>query len=169
MRSLAIIPARGGSKRVPRKNIREFLGQPIICYPIRAALDSGCFDEMMVSTDDEEIAHVARSAGATVPFMRTAKNADDFAGTEDVLQEVLAAYAERGEVFDLMCCIYPVAALLTAARLREGRERLLSDPSLAGVTTIVPFSHPLERALGIANGALKMVQPEKVDARSQDL
>src|SRR5579863_6587149 len=106
---IAIIPARGGSKRIPRKNIQPFLGRPIISYPIQAALTAGCFEEVMVSTDDEEIAQVARAHGASVPFLRTPTTADDFSGTAEVLSEVLAAYARTNRRFDFACCLYPTA------------------------------------------------------------
>ena len=105
-RNLAIITARGGSKRIPHKNIKSFVGKPIIAYSIEAALKSGAFDEVMVSTDDEEIARIAMEYGAGVPFMRSDANAGDYASTDDVIMEVLKAYEERGERFDCFCCIY---------------------------------------------------------------
>ena len=111
--AIAIITARGGSKRIPRKNIKEFCGKPIIEYSIEAALESGVFDEVMVSTDDEEIAEVARKAGAKVPFMRSSLSAGDYASTDDVLMEVMLAYKEQGREFDALCCIYPTAPFVT--------------------------------------------------------
>ena len=119
MSSLAIITARGGSKRIPHKNIKEFCGKPIICYTIEAALASGVFDEVMVSTDDEEIARIAREAGAEVPFFRSAETANDQATTADVLTEVVQEYEKRGKHFETACCLYPTAPFLTPERLRE--------------------------------------------------
>ncbi|MBQ8591667.1 MAG: pseudaminic acid cytidylyltransferase, partial [Lachnospiraceae bacterium] len=107
MRRIAVITARGGSKRIPRKNIRLFLGKPILQYSIEAAFASGMFDEVMVSTEDEEIAEIAKQAGAAVPFYRSEKTSDDFATTADVIAEVLEEYAKRGQKFDELCCIYP--------------------------------------------------------------
>ena len=117
--SIAIITARGGSKRIPRKNIKEFCGKPIISYSIEAALQSGLFEEVMVSTDDEEIAAVARAAGAQVPFMRSSASAGDYASTDDVLLEVLMAYREQGREFDTFCCLYPTAPFVTAGKLES--------------------------------------------------
>ena len=114
MKNIAIIPARGGSKRIPRKNIRPFLGKPVIAYSIAAALQSGLFDEVMVSTDDEEIAEVARQYGAKVPFMRSATTADDYATTADVMLEVLECYKKQGIEFDTLCCVYSTAPFVTA-------------------------------------------------------
>src|SRR5437762_8016655 len=119
MSTVAIITARGGSKRIPRKNLRPFLGRPIISYSIEAALQSGLFDEVMVSTDDEEIAAVARQFGAAVPFMRSAATSDDFSTTAQVLQEVVGEYARRGRTFECACCIYPTAPFVTAQKLRR--------------------------------------------------
>ena len=125
MSSIAIITARGGSKRIPGKNKKEFLGKPIICYSIEAALASGLFGEVMVSTDDEEIAETARRAGAAVPFMRSEAAADDYATTDDVLMEVLAEYEKRGRVFDYMACLYPTAPFVTAENLKEAMALLI--------------------------------------------
>ena len=119
MKNLAIIPARGGSKRIPHKNIKEFLGKPIIAYSIEAALKSGLFNEVMVSTDDEQIAAIAKQYGASVPFMRSAETANDFATTNDVLLEVLEEYEKRGERFDLGVCIYPTAPFVTPEKLQK--------------------------------------------------
>ena len=118
-RRVAIITARGGSKRIPRKNIKEFLGKPIIEYSISAAITSGIFDEVMVSTDDEEIAQIAKEAGAKIPFMRSADAANDYATTTDVIGEVLKQYKESGRHFDYACCIYPTAPFVTAECLNN--------------------------------------------------
>ncbi len=123
-KAVAIITARGGSKRIPHKNIKEFCGKPILAYSIEAALASGLFDRVMVSTDDEEIAEVARKYGAEVPFLRSEKTANDYATTKDVLEEVLAEYEKRGEHFDTLCCIYPTAPFVTPDRLSEAMDQL---------------------------------------------
>src|SRR2546428_13341498 len=124
MNKIAIIPARGGSKRIPRKNIKDFLGKPIIAYSIEAALSSGLFDEVMVSTDDNEIADVAKKYGASIPFKRSSKNADDYATTIDVLVEVLEGYQKVGKNFDLACCIYLTAPFVSSGRLKEEFAKL---------------------------------------------
>jgi pseudaminic acid cytidylyltransferase len=167
---ICIIPARGGSKRIPRKNIRLFAGKPIIAHPIEAALDSGCYDEVMVSTDDEEIAEVARAHGAKVPFLRSPATSGDFAGTLEVLTEVLQRYRTEGQrEFDLGCLIYATAALTTAERLREGLERILADESLTYVLSLIPFGAPVQRAVYMQDGRVHMFQPEHYNSRSQDL
>lgn len=169
MRNLAIIPARGGSKRIPRKNIQPFLGKPIIAYSIEAALQSGLFDEVMVSTDDEEIAAIAMKYGAKVPFYRSAKNSDDFATTLDVLKEVEQSYKDYLNLqFDCICCIYPTAPLISIAKIKEGLT-LLKENNLDVVYPIVPFSYPLLRAVEIKKGITKMVWKEYRNSRSQDL
>ena len=132
LNAVAIITARGGSKRIPGKNIREFMGKPMLVYGIEAALQSGIFREIMVSTDDEEIARIARDAGAAVPFMRSEETSDDFATTDDVLMEVLRVYEERGETFDYMACIYPTAPFVTAEKLREAMELLVERDACGG-------------------------------------
>lgn len=167
-RSVAIITARGGSKRIPRKNIRDFLGKPIIAYSITAALEAGCFDEVMVSTDDQEIAAIAQKFGAKVPFLRSALSANDFAGTEDVLVEVLDEYSRRGLLFEYACCLYPTAPLVTAEKLKIGQEVMLQTGADA-VLPVVRFSYPIQRALKIENSRLAMIWPEYLDSRSQDL
>ena len=166
---IAIIPARGGSKRIPRKNVRPFLGRPILQYSVDAALASGCFDEVMVSTDDQEIADVARAAGARVPFFRSADASDDHATTADVLIEVLNTYADASRTFRDGCCIYPTAPFVTAGDLSAGAAALDADPSLAGVITVTRFSYPIQRALKIMDGRISMMQPEYMNTRSQDL
>lgn len=166
--SIAIIPARGGSKRIPRKNIKTFAGQPIIAYSIKAALASGLFSEVMVSTDDEEIAAVAQEYGAEVPFMRSAKNANDFATTASVLLEVLQQYKHQGKVFDNVCCLYPTAPLITAERLTETFE-VLNNQDLDSVFPVLAYSHPIQRALVMQGQRVEMREPENKSVRSQDL
>ncbi|MGH8856251.1 MAG: pseudaminic acid cytidylyltransferase [Telluria sp.] len=169
MKAVAIIPARGGSKRIPRKNIRPFLGRPIISYVIEAGKQSGSFDEVMVSTDDEEIAGVARRCGAQVPFMRSARTADDQSVTLDVLREVIDCYRQIGRQFDILCCIYPTAALTQPRALSQGRQKLLADPGAACVLPIVRYSAPIQQALYEKDGRVHMFNPELVYARTQDL
>ena len=168
MSSIAIITARGGSKRIPKKNIKEFCGKPIMAYSIEAAFESKLFDELMVSTDSEEIAAVARYYGAKVPFMRSAKTSDDFATTADVLREVITEYEKRGQKFDTMCCIYPTAPFVTANKLQDAYKKLIeSDADL--VQPVVAFSFPPQRAFVIREGQLTYRYPKCVPMRSQDL
>ncbi|CAK7083322.1 MAG: CMP-N,N'-diacetyllegionaminic acid synthase [Bacteroides rodentium] len=167
MKNIAIIPARGGSKRIPRKNIKPFMGKPIIAYSIEAALQSGLFDEVMVSTDDEEIAEIARRYGAKVPFMRSADTSNDYAGTADVILEVLKMYKELGQEFDTVCCIYATAPFVTSGRLAEAYSKL-SD-TIDSVFTCVAYSYPVQRSLHVVDGKICMVYPEYAASRSQDL
>lgn len=169
MSTLAIVPARGGSQRIPRKNIRPFAGRPMLAWPIAAARESGCFDEIMVSTEDAEIAEVACAAGATVPFFRSAENANDTATLADVLLEVLDAYAAAGRVVETFCCLLATAPFVTPERLREGRALL--DGSTAGsVVPVCRFASPIQRALRrTPEGRLVMFAPENYATRSQDL
>jgi pseudaminic acid cytidylyltransferase len=169
MNTLAIILARGGSKRIPRKNIRPFHGVPIIAYPLAAARESGCFEEIMVSTDDEEIAAIAREHGAAVPFLRSQTNSGDYAGSDDAIAEVILRYRELGREFDHVCAIYPTAALTTAEHLQSGEARLLADTTLTCVHPVLRFSFPIQRALVIRNGRAPLLQPEHYNTRSQDL
>lgn len=168
MSSVSIITARGGSKRIPRKNVRPFLGRPIIAYSIEAALESGLFDEVMVSTDDDEIASVAHRHGAAVPFMRSAATSDDHSTTAEVLAEVIGDYAERGQTFDYTCCIYPTAPFVTAQKLRDAFGRLsASDADL--VLPIARFSFPIWRSFRLEGDRVRYNWPEYAPMRSQDL
>lgn len=168
MSSLCIIPARGGSKRIPRKNIKPFMGKPIIAYSIDAALKSGAFDEVMVSTDDEEIAGVARQYGASVPFFRSAETANDYATTVDVLLEVIETYRQQGNVFDTICCLYSTAPFVTPERLKESYVKL-SD-NIDASFTMVEYSYPIQRSLRINEaGLVEMKYPEYLRSRTQDL
>lgn len=169
MANIAIIPARGGSTRVPRKNIRDFCGKPVIYYSIQAALQSGIFDEVMVSTDDEEIAQIAREAGASVPFMRSAKNSDSYATTRAVLIEVLEEYEKRGKTFDTMACIYPCAIFVTPEKLRNAMQMMHDTPGANAVTPVVAFSSPPQRAMVVKEGFLTYAYPEYINTRTQDL
>lgn len=168
-KSLAIIPARGGSKRIPRKNIKDFLGKPIIAYAIETALNCGLFSDVMVSTDDPEIAEIAKNYGAAVPFLRSKNNADDFASTVDVIKEVEREYSARFSlVFNKICCIYPTAPLIKPEHLRAGML-LLIESDFDAVFPVVPFSYPIWRGLEVTDGRVKMVWPENQNVRSQDL
>lgn len=166
-KKLAIITARGGSKRIPRKNISDFCGKPILCYSIEAAFASQAFDEVMVSTDDAEIAEIARSAGASVPFFRSAEMSGDYASTDDVIMEVLKEYEKRGLFFEAFCCIYPTAPFLTGKRLKDAMDLLETADS---VMPVVPFSYPPQRGLIVnEQGFVERQFPEYATARSQDL
>ncbi len=168
MSNIAIIPARGGSKRIPRKNIKEFLGKPIIAYSIQAALESNLFEEVMVSTDNEEIAKVAKKYGASVPFMRSKKNADDYATLADVIDEVIGQYRSEGKSFDYGCCILPTTPLIQTPKIKEAYQ-LLCEKSFDTIKPIVPFSYPIQRALRYREGIVEMLNPEYAKSRSQDL
>lgn len=168
MRKIAIITARGGSKRIPRKNIREFCGKPILAYSIEAARESGLFDTVMVSTEDEEIVQIARRYGAEVPFYRSEQTAGDFATTNDVLLEVLEEYEKRGKQYDLGCCIYPTAPFVTADKLKCAVKRLESSDADT-LIPVVSFSYPPQRAMVEREGRLVFLHPQYLDSRSQDL
>jgi N-acylneuraminate cytidylyltransferase len=169
MKNIAIITARGGSKRIPKKNIRDFLGKPIIAYSIKAALKSGIFDEVMVSTDSQEIADIAIKYGAKVPFLRSKKNSDDYSTTANVIEEVLLQYKKINQEYKYFCCLYPTAPFITSEKLVEALE-LLKNPKTNSVFTITRFSYPIQRGLKIeSNNFVKMVWPENINIRSQDL
>lgn len=166
MSSIAIITARGGSKRIPKKNIKEFCGKPIIAYSIEAALSSGAFNEVMVSTDSEEIKEIAELYGATVPFLRSEATSNDFATTADVIAEVIDNYKHIGKSFDSFACIYPTAPFVTGTRLAEA-SKLLNDAN--AVISVVKFSFPPQRALVVRDGKVAFQYPQYERARSQDL
>ena len=169
MSNIAIITARGGSKRIPRKNIKEFCGKPIICYSIEAALESGVFDTVMVSTDDEKIAQIAKEAGAEVPFFRSEATSNDYAGTADVLKEVIDTYADMGQTFDYGCCIYPTAPFVTGQKLKDAMEKLMCQQTTT-VMPVVAYSFPPQRSVRIGQGGyLEKLDPVKYEMRSQDL
>ena len=166
MSNLAIITARGGSKRIPKKNIKEFCGKPIITYSIKAALDSKAFDEVMVSTDSEEIKAIAEQYGASVPFMRSNVTSNDFATTADVIVEVLNEYQRIGKWFDSFTCIYPTAPFITGKKLAEA-NMLLEDAD--AVISVVRYSFPPQRAFIIKDDKVVFQYPQFECARSQDL
>lgn len=165
---IAIITARGGSKRIPRKNIKDFCGRPILSYSIEAAKDSGLFDEVMVSTDDKEIAETAKRWGASVPFFRSAATSSDYASTVDALLDVIGMYQERGREFSQLCCIYPTAPFVTAKKLKLAYRQWYESGADA-LIPVVPFSYPPLRGLVVRENRLKMKWPEYETARSQDL
>lgn len=168
MNSIAIITARGGSKRIPKKNIKKFCGRPIIEYSIQTALESGIFDEVMVSTDDEEIADIAIRCGAKVPFMRSQQTSNDFATTADVISEVLNEYEVRGKSFDIACCIYPTAPFITSFKLVQAMK-ILKETDADTVLPLAAFSYPPQRGFIVKGSNAEMKYPEYMDSRSQDL
>ncbi|MGL5271446.1 MAG: pseudaminic acid cytidylyltransferase [Selenomonadaceae bacterium] len=167
MSAIAIITARGGSKRIPRKNIKHFCGKPIIAYSIEAALNSKIFDEVMVSTDDVEIAKIAQEYGAKVPFYRSEKNSDDYADTEDVIEEVVFEYIKRGKLFEHICCIYPTAPLLKYSTLCMAYD-LLQKETVSAIVPVIKFSYPPQRSLLIKENKLSFKHPLIQNQRSQD-
>ncbi len=168
MKTLAIITARGGSKRIPRKNIKDFLGAPIISYPIKACLESGIFDEVMVSTDDEEIAEISSSLGANVPFKRSAKNSDDFSTTFDVLAEVLRKYEENNIDPQNICCLYPTAPFITKDILKNSFKQF-TDGGFDSLLPVVEYEFAPQRALNVKDGKIFWQDPAHALTRSQDL
>lgn len=168
MKNLAIIPARGGSKRIPRKNIKDFLGKPIIAYSIETALESGLFEEVMVSTDDHEIAEIAIKYGAKVPFFRSEKTSNDHAHIAEVIEEVLEKFKTLNKEFDNFCCIFSTAPFIKKGRLKEGFD-LMINRGFDSVFPVLKFSYPIQRALKIENENVSMILPENFNKRSQDL
>ena len=168
MPRLAIIPARGGSKRIPRKNIKNFHGKPIIAYSIEKKKKSGLFDEVMVSTDDEEIKIISLEYGAKVPFLRSENTSNDTATTLEVIREVLESYKKEDRTFDEVCCIYPTAPLMKSSHLTAGLDLLENE--IASVFPVVPFSFPILRSLKVdEDNFVSMNWPEYSHTRSQDL
>lgn len=167
--NLAVIPARGGSKRIPRKNVRPFAGRPMIAWSITAALDSGCFDRVVVSTDDDEIADVARHWGAEVPFMRPADLADDRTATIPVIAHAIEWIQEHAGSFAAVCCIYATAPMVQPDDIRRGL-RLLEETGADYVFPVTSFPHPIQRALRLGTDhRVEMFHPEHYATRSQDL
>lgn len=168
LKSIAIITARGGSKRIPKKNIKEFCGKPIIAYSIMAAIQSQMFDKVIVSTDSYEIASVATQYLAEVPFLRSDNTSNDYATTADVLVEVLERYQELGIQFENFCCIYPTAPFVNAKKLQEAMS-ILEREHVDSVVPVVKYDFPPQRSFVINNGMIKYRYPEWATARSQDL
>ncbi len=166
---LAVIPARGGSKRIPRKNIKLFGGKPMIAWSIEAAIASECFDRIIVSTDDEEIASIAQSCGAEVPFVRPASLADDHTSTTSVVVHAINWFREHSQIPDKVCCIYATAPFITAATLRRGLKTL-EDTGSEFSFAVTSYAFPIQRAVRITKqGRVEMLEPEKFNTRSQDL
>ena len=166
--AIAIITARGGSKRIPKKNIKEFFGKPMLSYAINACKDSGIFSEIMVSTDSEEIAEVAKNNGAHVPFMRSPKTSDDFATTYDVLEEVIINYKKMEQEFNYVCCVYPCVPFLSGQALKDSYNQLIASSNDA-LQPVCRFSVPIEWAMKIENGILVPNDRKALLIRSQDL
>jgi len=167
--NICVIPARGGSKRIPKKNIRNFHGQPIIAYSIQSAINSGCFEKVIVSTDDPEIAAVALEFGADVPFERPAEISDDHATTVDVIQHAIEWCESQGWQIDNLCCVYATAPFLTSEDLIQGLN-LLEDQDINYAFSATSFSFPIQRGFYLDEvEAVVMFQPEHINTRSQDL
>lgn len=167
--NVAIIPARGGSKRIPRKNIKEFCGKPMVAWSIDAAQQSGCFSRVVVSTDDAEIADVAQRYGAEVPFMRPAALSDDHTGTIPVIRHAVDWFIEHGQRPDLACCIYATAPFITPANIRRGLE-ILADSGSDYAFSVTSYPFPIQRAIRITpQGRVEMFDPTQFNTRSQDL
>ena len=168
MRTIAIIPARGGSKRIPKKNIKLFYDKPIISYSIKVALDSKLFDEVMVSTDDLEIANLAKEFGAKVPFIRSKKASDDFATTFDVVKEVIEKYEDNNQKFDTVCCIYPCAPFITVNTLKVS-FKIFNENKFESVFPVIQYNTPIQRALKREGDQIKFLNEDFILSRSQDL
>ncbi len=169
MTAICIIPARGGSKRIPRKNIRSFCGKPIIAWPIAAARHSGLFERVVVSTDDSEVAAVAHQWGAEIPFIRSKNLADDFTGTADVILDAVERLEKQKKMYDVVCCAYPTAAFLSEKYLQIGCDLVVNQAAPAAYS-VAPFAYPIYRAQKInEQSCLEMIWPEYQNVRSQDL
>ena len=167
--NICIIPARGGSKRIPKKNIKDFHGQPIIAYSIKAAINSGCFEKIIVSTDDQDIASVAKEFGAEVPFERPAEISDDFTTTIDVIQHAIGWCEAQGWQFDKVCCVYATAPFISSAYITQGLN-FLEDHDIDYAFSATSFSFSIQRGFYIDEaGVVSMLQPEHTNTRSQDL
>lgn len=167
--NICIIPARGGSKRIPHKNTKLFCGKPMIAWSIEAAIKSGCFDSVIVSTDDVEIGRIAKHYGAEMPFLRPAELSDDYTGTNEVVAHALRWFLERDIAFERVCCVYATAPFLRCDDLRRGLEILLAE-DCDFAFSVTRYAFPIQRALRFtATGRVEMFQPQHFDSRSQDL
>ena len=167
--NVAVIPARGGSKRIPRKNIKEFCGKPMIAWSIEAALQSDCFKRVIISTDDVEIAEVAKSYGAEVPFMRPSVLSDDHTGTIPVIRHAIEWFIQHGQRPDLACCIYATAPFVTPSDILRGFE-ILTDTGSDYALSVTNYPFPIQRAIRItSDGRVQMFDPKQFGSRSQDL
>ena len=168
--NLAVIPARGGSKRIPRKNVKSFCGQPMISWTIRAAIDSGCFERVIVSTDDEKIAEVAREYGAEVPFLRPSELSDDYTGTMPVIAHAIREMEKRQCASDNVCCLYATAPFISADDIQAGLQILQTNDNCDYAFTVTSFPFPIQRALKLdQDRRVNMFWPEHFQTRSQDL
>ncbi len=166
---IAVIPARGGSKRIPGKNIRDFCGKPIIAYSIEQAIKSELFDRVIVSTDDEEIALVAKNHGADIPFIRPPDISDDFTGTNAVVKHAIEWFQQQGQTIEFACCIYATAPFVQTRYLQEGYEKLVESNS-SFAFSVTSFAFPIQRAIRInMQGKVEAIWPENINKRSQDL
>lgn len=166
---LAVIPARGGSKRIPGKNVRPFCGKPMIAWPLEAALQSGCFERVIVSTDDAAIAEVARMYGATVPFIRPAKLSDDHTGTIPVVRHAIEWFQEQRGAPEQVCCLYATAPFVRAEDIQTGLN-VLEQSGSDYAFSVTSYAFPIQRALHLTpEGRAEMLYPEQFDTRSQDL
>jgi len=165
---IAVIPARGGSKRIPRKNIKNFLGKPIIAYSIKAALNSGLFDKVIVSTDDKEIAEVAKKYGAEVPYIRPSNISDDYTGTNAVVRHAIQWFFEQGETVEYACCIYATAPFLQPKYIQEGFNNIQKG-GLDFSFSVTTFAFPVQRSLRIKGNGVEPIWPDFILKRSQDL
>ena len=168
MDNLCIIPARGGSKRIPKKNIRHFLGKPIISYSIEAAIKSQLFTEIMVSTDNEDIAEIAKKYGAKIPFIRSIENSGDLSTTYDVIEEVITKYKKNGRNFENICCIYPCAPFVTKQKLDLALKTLIKN-KFDAVIPIISYNFPIQRAFKLIDGRIEFFNPTHLNTRTQDL
>ena len=166
---LAIIPARGGSKRIPRKNIKPFCGKPMIAWSIEAAIRSGCFDQVVVSTDDAEIADVARQYGASVPFMRPAELSDDYTGTLPVIRHAIEWFNGQGQTVEQVCCLYATAPFVCVEDIQRGLQ-ILEETGSDYAFSVTSYAFPIQRAIRLTEqGRVEMFSPEHFNTRSQDL
>ena len=166
---LAVIPARGGSKRIPRKNIKPFCGKPMIVWSIEAALQSGCFDQVIVSTDDAEINDVARQYGAAVPFMRPAELSDDHTGTLPVIRHAIEWFNGQGQAIEQVCCLYATAPFVRSEDIQRGLQ-ILNETGSDYAFSVTSYAFPIQRAIHITDqGRVEMFNPEHFNTRSQDL
>ena len=168
--NICIIPARGGSKRIPKKNIKEFRGKPMIKWSIEAAISSNCFNRIIVSTDCDDIANIAIESGAEVPFRRPSELSNDFCSTREVIEHSISWLAKKNELFDYVCCLYATAPFVTFQDIKEGFNLIHNVKDNHFLFTCTTFEYPIQRALFISkNGLLKMINPENYSKRSQDL
>jgi N-acylneuraminate cytidylyltransferase len=168
-KKICIIPARGLSKRIPKKNIKNFLGKPIISYTIQAAIKSNLFDLVIVSTDDNNIAEISKSYGAKVPFLRSKQNASDFSTTFDVIDEVISVLKNDNQFYEYCCCIYPCAPFVTSNKLEKSFNKFTSN-NYDSFFPVVKYGHPVQRAINLdEKGFIKSFNSETIKSRSQDL